>query len=73
MINLVSKNRGYDNLSELIDSVLKPNSKTKSQAKKTNILEPHSTTRRPRRRKVKDDPNQLKFDFMYDESFIKKS
>ena len=67
IINLVSKNKEYDNLSELIETVLKPNKTSKQKSLKNNIQEIIPTVRRSRKRKVKDDPNQLKIPFVFEE------
>ncbi len=66
VINQVARNKEVSNLSDLIDAVLKPKSK-KSISKKSAIVEQNLPVRKSRKRKVKDDPRQLKIPFVFED------
>ena len=67
LINQVSKNKKLTNLSDLIDAVLKPKKAKQATKVQDSQQELRPTLRRPRRKKIKDDPNQLKIPFVFED------
>lgn len=66
VINQVARNKEVSNLSDLIDAVLKPKAK-KSISKKSGLVDQNLPVRKSRKRKVKDDPRQLKIPFVFED------